>query len=462
MNISKDKIYFQIKNRYPELNHSDILNIQNQVLIKIRNRNQHYDNSINQNLKNENLNSRYQSQTNLRNNENIIKNSEYIPRVKVAEFQDKIQRNELEDNYQVFYKQREDYTQQEYYNAMVKNGKNFNENNDLKRSNFLKEELNRRSKFDEEQKFREQKYAEEEKKRFEQFKVELDDINNLNIDPLNLFNLSKDFSLDELKSSYRKLALKHHPDRKGDPKIFKIISKAFIILQEKYKNNKEQKEYVDLKNNFNNFKEEQKNYQSTFKLDPEKFNIDRFNQLYEQNRQDTSNDSGYGEWTTDDTSESPTQIFSDKFNLNMFNSVFNEQKKTDKNCNSLTEFLDPLPSDKGTAMNYTDISDSAISNFSSDINSNLQFTDYKEAHTFTKLINTDSVKRKEYSSIDDLEKDRSNISYQMSESDLMRYNFQKAKEQEEEQNRIHRIKNQGEFNEQQFNKLNKLMISNFS
>ena len=50
----------------------------------------------------------------------------------------------------------------------------------------------------------------------------------------------------------------------------------------------------------------------------------------------------------------------------------------------------------------------------------------------------------------------------MSEADLMRYNFEKSREQEEEQNRIQRIRNQTEFNEQQFNKLNKLMINNFS
>ncbi len=459
MNISKDKIYFQIKNRYPYLCDSDIFNLQKKVLNKLSERTNNFNDNLNLS---ENLISRFEIEKNLRTNDNRINNSEYKPRVKMPEFQDKIHRNEFEDNYQQFYKEREDLSHKEYYNAMVRNGKNYNSNNDEKREIFLKDESLRRKQFDKDQKQREQKFKQEEKKRFEQFKKEMDDLNNSNINPLQIFNLPENFTLEQLKIAYRKLALKHHPDRGGDPNKFKIISKSYIALEEKYKMRKEEKEYNDLKNDFNQFIDKEQNYQTTFKLDPEKFNIDRFNQLYEENRNHSSNDAGYGDWKTEDTSESPTQIFSDKFNLNMFNSMFNEQKDIDKNCNQVINHNEPQPSDKGTMMNYTDIADLSISNFSSDTNSNLQYTDYREAHTFTKLINTNSVQRKEYKSIDELEKDRGNINYQMSESDLVRYNLQRAQKDEEEQIRLKKIRNQNDLNEHKFNRLNKIMINNFS
>lgn len=462
MNLSKDKIYFQIKNRYPQLSDKEISNIHKKVLSKLFERN-----NLNDSLTttSDNLISRYEIEKNLRTNENIVKDSEYIPRVRVAEFQNKIQRNEFEDNYQQFYKEREDLSNKEYYNAMVKNnnGKNFNTEDDEKREIFFKQESSRRKQFEKDQREREQQYKQGEKKRFEQFKKEMDDLNSSNINPLEIFNLPENFNLEQLKSAYKKLAMKHHPDRGGDPNKFKIISKSYIALEEKYKIRKEDKEFTDLKNDFNQFIDKQQNYQSTFKLDPDKFNIDRFNQLYEENKQFSSNDVGYGDWTTNDTSESPTQIFSDKFNLNMFNSLFNEQKNIDKNCNQVLNYNnDPLPSDKGTMMNYTDIADLSITNFSSDINSNLKYTDYKEAHTFTKLINTNNVTRKEYKSVDELEKDRGNINYQMSEADLMRYNFEKARKDEEEQIRLQKIRDQQDINEKNFNHLNKIMINNFS
>lgn len=456
--MSRDQIYQHIKKRYPKLNNAQILNIQSQVENKLQQRNE----NENTNLTHNTINLFDEYQQNITNTSRPNNNEEYKPRVKQPVFQEKINRNEFEDHYQRRYKEREDYTHQEYYNAMIKTGKNFNDDIDFKRKNFIKQESLRREQFEQDQEEREEDYNEKEKFRFKQFKKELDDFNREKIDPYKLFNLPQNFDLDRLKSSYKKLALKYHPDRGGDQNQFKIISKAYIILLEKYNEKQSDKQFPDLKKDYNSFVDKQSNYQTTFKLDPEKFNLDRFNRLYEENKQSTSNDQGYGDWKTENTSESPQQIFSDKFNLSMFNNVFSETKKNDKNCNQIINYNDPSPSDKGTAMGYVDIADTSISNFSSDVYAGLQYTDYKQAHTNTKLINIESLNRKEYRTVDELEKDRSNINYKMSEADLMRYNMKKAQEQEEEQQREYIIRQQNERNEQTFNKMNKLMIDNFS
>jgi DnaJ family protein A protein 2 len=53
-----------------------------------------------------------------------------------------------------------------------------------------------------------------------------------------VLGVSKDSSASEIKSAYRKLAMKNHPDKGGDPEKFKEISHAYDILgdEEKRKN----------------------------------------------------------------------------------------------------------------------------------------------------------------------------------------------------------------------------------
>lgn len=47
-----------------------------------------------------------------------------------------------------------------------------------------------------------------------------------------LLGLGTDATQDELKRNYRKLAVKHHPDKGGDPETFKAISAAYDVLSD--------------------------------------------------------------------------------------------------------------------------------------------------------------------------------------------------------------------------------------
>jgi DnaJ family protein A protein 2 len=47
--------------------------------------------------------------------------------------------------------------------------------------------------------------------------------------------VTKDATQDEIKKSYKKLAMKHHPDRGGDTELFQKISHAYEILSDDHK-----------------------------------------------------------------------------------------------------------------------------------------------------------------------------------------------------------------------------------
>lgn len=58
-------------------------------------------------------------------------------------------------------------------------------------------------------------------------------------DPLSILNLPKNFTNQQLKSSYRKLAKEWHPDLNKSPdaeQMFKKIDAAYEILSRKVKN----------------------------------------------------------------------------------------------------------------------------------------------------------------------------------------------------------------------------------
>jgi len=65
------------------------------------------------------------------------------------------------------------------------------------------------------------------------------------MDYYKILNVSKNATNDEIKRQYKKLALKHHPDRGGDSEMFKKVSEAYQILS-----NPERKSEYDNPNPF--------------------------------------------------------------------------------------------------------------------------------------------------------------------------------------------------------------------
>jgi hypothetical protein len=114
-------------------------------------------------------------------------------------------------------------------------------------------------------------------------------INNYDLEKLlQLFNLSYDFSYNDLKLSIKKL-YKIHPDKSGlDPKYFMFFKRAYTIVLNIYKfRNKSNNSFRD------NFYSEEKHLKLIKFMKDNNFN-ENFNKLYEETFKTETH--GHGDW----------------------------------------------------------------------------------------------------------------------------------------------------------------------
>ena len=92
----------------------------------------------------------------------------------------------------------------------------------------------------------------------------IDKFNELHEDvyfnPYKILDIDKTYDPESLKTKYKEKALIYHPDRPtGDVDIFKDITKSYLYLLKKYKENIPDKQIIELKDDFSKFIEEQDN-----------------------------------------------------------------------------------------------------------------------------------------------------------------------------------------------------------
>jgi curved DNA-binding protein CbpA len=309
-------------------------------------------------------------------------------------------------------------------------------------------------------------FEEKQKHRRMQYQASLTELEKSDIDALRLFQLQKNYTIDDLKIAYKKLAMKTHPDKTGgSAEQFQLVTKCYMSLLEKYKNRESDKPFNDLRDGSKTYIEDQirsrmknknmeshnksKNkldsYNESEKVDKTKFDNKLFNKIYEQNKLWESGDDGYGDWFTSDKSEeAPEEVFGNKFNINVFNSTFEDYKeKLTSKSGAIQEYKDPQELVSGST-SFTDIDIFArkINDFSKPLpvarggKNDLAYTDLKTAYTNKgAFIDPNSVEYKEYKNVDELKRDRSNIRYVMTPEQMRDYELKKRREIEEEEKR---------------------------
>ena len=274
---------------------------------------------------------------------------------------------------------------------------------------------------------------------------------------------NNDYDIKNIKKAYKKNALKYHPDRAGDKyqNKFQLITQAYIYLLSKA----EEHNHLDIKLSK---KVEDIEYEDNVNekveniyINKDKFDINQFNKIFDQYKAPNIFDKGYSDLMKEDIikNKEENEIFGKKFNNDIFNAHFDNIKNT-KKSNSIIEYQEPSALDSSNNnFNQTFLGVDAMDDFGSMNNNNLSYTDYKKAHVDeTLLIDVNKVKYKTYNSVDQLESDRSNISYHLSLEDKQRYDYLERKKLEDDNLRMLKQKNYDDMVKNQYDKINRKLI----
>ena len=246
--------------------------------------------------------------------------------------------------------------------------------------------------------------------------------NDIYFNPYKILEIDKNYTPDSLKTQYKSMAMKYHPDKGGDSEVFKDITQSYLYLLKKYKENLPDKQIYDLKNEFEDFTKNEGNSKNILMQDSH-FNLNQFNNIFNDNFTQKTN--GYGDFlkngTVENKTESDSYIFSDTFNINVFNKIFNTKIKKNKE-NTVIVYKEPETVFQSNN-NFSELDgDDELEDYTSGFtfNKKMHYTDCKKAYSNPEDLS--SIDVSSFNSIDDLEKHRSGISYKMSNDDLEKYN----------------------------------------
>lgn len=330
--------------------------------------------------------------------------------------------------------------------------KEFNHNEQLERKQFEDKQRKIKEEFERNQ-MRRREYLNNEINKFEK-----------SFDPLKILNLTLDSTLDDVKKSYKKLAVKYHPDknRGKSSNKFKLITQAYCYILRKFEENKREQEKTSQDVVYQEYNDDINEPVENIYLDKDNFNINKFNKIFEKYKIPNSNQGGYGNMMekSDRLLEGNNYnkndiVFGNKFNIEVFNANFNNNKKS--NNTQITVYNEPQALDCNN-MGFSELGSGTISDYSGQ---SQNYTDYKRAHqTETLLIDPSIVDYKQYKNVNELKSSRSNINYQMSHDEKMRQMQQENINHENENQRLTRVVDRDNQIANQYKKLNRLMVRN--
>ena len=285
-----------------------------------------------------------------------------------------------------------------------------------------------------------------------------------------VLNVSKDFTWEELKESYRKLAINVHPDKpNGNKELFNIITYSFKQLAKEYKNRTSDLDHYDLKKQssefFHKMTSETMTHPSDMLQNPDEAFSTKFNRNFEKCKVlDDDIDIGYGEkmhissQVREDINIEKL-IKKDKIDNESFNKLFNKNVPVNK---QLVKYKEPEPLLLAKSLNFTELGSKKSDDYTSSIEktNNLSYTDYMRAHDGTRLVDPSLIKSgKQFKTIEEYKAYSDNkAERQMSEKELKLQELKKLKAEKEEKMRLSRLKKYDESVEKSFNKANKLFL----
>jgi curved DNA-binding protein CbpA len=106
-----------------------------------------------------------------------------------------------------------------------------------------------------------------------------------NLDPYQILGIHQNYTLSELKDKYKKIARKVHPDRiGGNQDLFNLVSLAYKKLYEEFKLKQIDKQFNELKTDYNTYQQNNKPRRNT-QMNNADYQQQQQNQQYQQQQQ---------------------------------------------------------------------------------------------------------------------------------------------------------------------------------
>lgn len=201
------------------------------------------------------------------------------------------------------------------------------------------------------------------------------------IDPFNLLSAKEDITIYKLYDCYRKLRLKNHPDKNGNPEHFITIMSAMRKMEDLEKKKEMDKDSNTLREQFKN-NEIQTTYIDSLHNSKDDFN-NKFNKMFEENRFTGDIEQGYGDQmimgNTLEREEMNVENTLGSYNKQNFNEIFQKQKAS--KSTQLIHYTVPEAIDSYNGNGSSLVGTEAYTRDGT-------YTDYMEAFSDTALIDT--------------------------------------------------------------------------
>lgn len=281
----------------------------------------------------------------------------------------------------------------------------------------------------------------------------MQDSTTRHLNPYTVFKVDRNFDINAVKSTYRRFALKLHPDRNKDPnapRLFAAITQCYQKLLEDYC-----ARLADVPHDQRRYTAQeymQQNQPGTANTnvnlsDSKNFDLNNFNRVFSTHRLEDVHDHGYEAWMK----ESPAE------------QAENERKKRE----SALALHRPIAAHTMDPNSVYELGVTTVSDFSRPVcldslgrrsGKGLPYTDYRVAHTTTTMLADNPQNVQSYTSIEQLEVERSKIQYQMSEQDLAKSERERRRALAAENRRVETQQRRDQLAFEQYTKTHRLLL----
>lgn len=264
-------------------------------------------------------------------------------------------------------------------------------------------------------------------------------------DPYEVLRLPLNFTVAQLRANYKRLALQLHPDKnvvstEHAAEIFKILTSCYKKLSQEHDLRSSDKQHSELRTGAKQHVEDiteatearRAVVQSTFIAGDGHFDSTKFNTFFAENKMsDPVIDKGYGDWLRTEHPVDRPQPQSSRSQI-------------PKECKSLMLHMDSLALGR-TKLGFSEMGMNDIDDFSlvSGTNKCVGATDLRVAYSHRNAGDDDDgpsagSERKTYKNIEELERDRAQVSYSMNDKESSAYDrYKRLMEKKEASQQSH-------------------------